>query len=215
MKTDKKFKSVEERLPIMQTFHCKYIYMRAVCVRARVCVCARAHARVRAYMCIHINILLGHIWCIQNENQPVCDVWGAFPPENIWNMDQIPLPFCINLKRSLNPKGESCWIAVVGPSGLDKRQCTLQSTIRAKGPQLMKAAIIFRGAGNIEEEERMFLDGLQHVACDFRERAWVDERYILDWAKEFCDTLDAECPGNHLLFLDECSAQNTQVCAHV
>jgi hypothetical protein len=62
---------------------------------------------------------------VQRAHPQVCPIWGAFPPAKIWNADHIPLPFSVNLKRSLNTKGSDCWIVEVGPSGLDKRQATL------------------------------------------------------------------------------------------
>ena len=64
-------------------------------------------------------------------------MYGRYTLENMWNADHVPLPFCINMKRSLNPKGEQCWIATVGASGLDKRQATIHLCIRAKGEQIM------------------------------------------------------------------------------
>lgn len=107
MKTEKKGKSVEERLYLMKAFHLKLYY-------------------------------------IQNVFDQVDPIWGAFPPECWWNMDQVPLSFCINLTRSLNPKGEPCWIAHLGPSGLEKRHFTLQLCIRGRGEQLMPADLLFK-----------------------------------------------------------------------
>jgi hypothetical protein len=173
MTTEKKYKSVEERIPTIVDFHRK--------------ICA-----------------------IQNIYPEVCPIWGAFPPNRIWNADHIPAPFAINLKRSLNPKGQPCWIAVVGPSGLDKRQATLHPCIRAAGAQLAPCWIIFRGKGNISQREKDFLNSLDNIRWAFQPRAWADGVYTLEWAEAYCDMLEKECPGEeHMLLLDELSSQMT------
>ena len=38
---------------------------------------------------------------VQRLMPQVCDIWGAYPPKNIWNADHVPLPFIVNLTRSL------------------------------------------------------------------------------------------------------------------
>ena len=142
----------------------------------------------------------------------MCPYWGAYPPDRIWNADHIPAPFCVNLKRSLNPKAQPCWIAVVGPSGLDKRQATIHPTLRAGGEQIAPCWIIFRGTGVfISEDERNFLNSLKNIRWAFQPRAWADGVYTKRWAKEYCDMLDEECPGDHLLLLDELSCQMSKV----
>ena len=46
---------------------------------------------------------------------------------------------------ALRVQGQPCWIAVVGPSGLEKRMATIHPTIRAAGEQIMPCFIIFKG----------------------------------------------------------------------
>ena len=46
---------------------------------------------------------------------------------------------------ALRVQGKPCWIAVVGPSGLEKRMATIHPTIRAAGEQIMPCLIIFKG----------------------------------------------------------------------
>ena len=36
-------------------------------------------------------------------------------------------------------------------------------------------------------------------------QAWSTTDYMMRWAEVFCDMLDKECPGRHLLLLDELS----------
>ena len=86
--------------------------------------------------------------------------WGRFRPSNRFNVDQSPLPFVIDHKRTYEVIEEKeqrynkVWIQQPG-SGLDKRQCTLQVCVRAEGKQ-PKLAIIFQGTGKgIKQSERL------------------------------------------------------------
>ena len=91
------------------------------------------------------------IFLLQNEFDERCAFWGAFPPECWWNADHVPAPFCLAARRSLNMKGSPCWIAVFGPSGLEKRMATLHPCIRARGDQLKECWIIFRPSDMSDE----------------------------------------------------------------
>jgi hypothetical protein len=175
LKTEKKNKSVSERLPEITDFH-------------------------------------RDIYLFQNHMPQICPIWGAYRPENIWNADHIPLPFSIDLKRSLNPKGEDCWIAVTGPSGLEKRQATLHLCIRADGEQFMPPFILFSGAGFITADEVEYLDSLPNIRWDFQENAWANAVYSRKWLRHFVSQIHQKCPGeHHLLFLDKLSAQEGKV----
>lgn len=133
--------------------------------------------------------------------------YGRFPPDYIWNCDQIPLPFCLNPKRSYNLKGIPCWVASRGPSGLDKRQASIQLTLRAAGEQLIPPCIIFRGEGQISEDEIHDLDSFSHINWRFQKKAWADGKFC-EWHLENMATiLHTESPGEHLLVLDNLSAQ--------
>ncbi len=46
---------------------------------------------------------------------------------------------------AIRVQGQPCWIAVVGPSGLEKRMATIHPTIRAAGEQIMPCFIFFKG----------------------------------------------------------------------
>lgn len=139
-----------------------------------------------------------------------CPVWGAYAPRHMWNADHVPLPFTINLKRSMNSKGTRCWIAHVGPCGLDKRQATIHPCIRADGEQFMPPFIIFRGGGHVLTEESDFLDSLDNIRWAFQDNAWADGHYSRRWLREFIAVLKDKTPGeNHCLFLDDLKAQKT------
>ena len=76
--------------------------------------------------------------------------WGGFLPKQRLNVDQSPLPFVVNSKKTYEfvEKGDkyhNTWISQPG-SGLDKRQCTMQLMFRPEGNQ-PKLGIIFRGKG--------------------------------------------------------------------
>ena len=57
--------------------------------------------------------------------------WGAFKPSERLNVDQSPLPFVVNVKKTYEyvepgkSKEHNTWISQPG-SGLDKRQFSLQ-----------------------------------------------------------------------------------------
>ena len=96
--------------------------------------------------------------------------WGAFLPRQRLNVDQSPLSFVVNVKKTYDyvepgkSKEHSTWISQPG-SGLDKRQCTLQVMFRGDGRQPC-LAIIFRGKGN--------------GGVYFQENAWVDTKTCMD-----------------------------------
>ena len=100
--------------------------------------------------------------CIRtNFEDSSCDEkWGNFKPDERINVDQSPLPFVVNSKKTYEfiPPGEgvshNTWISQPG-SGLDKRQCSLQVAFRYKGEQ-PRLAVIFRGKGKrITQEEKL------------------------------------------------------------
>ena len=66
--------------------------------------------------------------------------WGRFRPSHRFNVDQSPLPFVTDHKRTYEviekkeQRYKNVWIQQPG-SRLDKRQCTLQVCARAEGKQ--------------------------------------------------------------------------------
>ena len=136
--------------------------------------------------------------------------WGYFKPMNRFNVDQSPLPFAINMKKTYHHYDEDedqrkskVWISQPG-SGLDKRQCTLQICCRPCGKQ-PKLAIIFRGLGKrITSEEKNAWH--KNVDVYFQSNAWADTKFSCEWVKKtlkdavndldhfalFCDNLTAQ-----------------------
>ena len=74
--------------------------------------------------------------------------WGWFLPTQKFNVDQSPLPFAMNAKKT---DTEKMWISQPA-RGLDKRQCSLQICARPEGPQ-SPIAVIFRGKA--KESQKM------------------------------------------------------------
>ena len=78
--------------------------------------------------------------CIKTGMGKDYDVkWGHFTPAERINVDQSPLPFVLDFKKTydyIEPKDKhhNTWISQPG-SGLDKRQCSLQVMFRATGKQ--------------------------------------------------------------------------------
>jgi hypothetical protein len=157
-----------------------------------------------------INSFHTNLAWVQRKYPQRCPVWGAFPPHMMWNADHIPMPFCINLKRSFNSKNSPCWIAVLGASGLDKRQCTVHPCIRGSGEQLMPPFIIFRGLCNITTDEQNKLNALKNIKWAFQKKAWADTRYSRMWLRTFAKVLKDNNLSDQLLFLDDLSCQSVE-----
>ena len=67
------------------------------------------------------------------------------------------------------------------PSGLDKRQATLQLCIGADGEQNVKPALIFRGKGRVATEEKEKYD--KRVDVYFQQNAWMEEEINMQWVQ--------------------------------
>jgi hypothetical protein len=102
-------------------------------------------------------------------------------------MDQVPLPFVLDSSRSLNSIGKPVFIKVPHGSGLDKRQATIQLTIRAGGGQVVRVGLIFRGKGVRPKavDMKMYKEMAGVVQVYFQPNAWADERVMLKWFDEF------------------------------
>ena len=142
-------------------------------------------------------------------NDDYDDKWGTFVPNERYNLDQSPLPFVVDAKRTYEQieykHTGKIWIAQPS-SGLDKRQCTLQIVTRAEGEQ-PRIAIIFRGQGKrISLDEKIAWH--QDVDVYWQCNAWVDTKVALKWVK---DTLSKSVQALHCfaLFLDDLKSQES------
>ena len=115
-----------------------------------------------------------------------CPKYGRFAARNRYHMDQIPMPFVFSSKRTLHFKGATD-VPIRHPdgSGLEKRQCTLQLTIRAEGPQNIRPMLIFRGAGHVGRAELQYYESLGSIQVAWQAKAWADRRIMMDWLECF------------------------------
>ena len=151
--------------------------------------------------------LIYDLQCSEPQRDPV---YGRFPPEQIYHMDQIPLAMVLNSKSTLNPKGMACHIVQPKGGGLDKRQATVQLTIRARGEQNVSPALLVRGTG-----QGMSLDELRGysrlaglIVVYFQPKAWADGEIMHDWLDQFQRSTRTQ--GERLLGMDNHGAQVTQ-----
>jgi hypothetical protein len=124
------------------------------------------------------------IWMLQNGGlfERRDPLYGAFGLGDIYHMDQIPLPFSLHSHRSLNPVGHYCWLRELPKGGLDKRQATIQLTIRAGGPQDVDAVLIVNGTGlSVSREELEYYESLPNVKVVFQHKAWCDRKVMRWW----------------------------------
>ena len=76
----------------------------------------------------------------------ICPKWGRFPPHCRYSLDELPLPFVVDLKSTYKEKGKThVWIRQ-NSARLEKSFCTLQLWFQPEGKQ-PKPIIIFRGLG--------------------------------------------------------------------
>lgn len=87
------------------------------------------------------------------------DTYGNYPLTHRWNVDQVPLAFILGMLKSMAPTGAERVHVATPSAALAKRQATLQVLVHADGKQY-RLAIIFRGKGNISEQEQRMLDEL-------------------------------------------------------
>ena len=138
---------------------------------------------------------------------------GKFELSDIANMDQTPLPFVLDDGKTYNDKGEKEIWCATAPSGLDKRQCTVQLTIFADGKPRVRPTIIFRGQGKrVSKTEKDAWDS--RVCVMFQEKAWCDEAIMKAWIdREWSNTFTNPhnpCSSGKILVADVHTAQQTE-----
>jgi hypothetical protein len=111
---------------------------------------------------------------------------GRFLPCNISNMDQTPLPFeSSSTGRTYDQTGNKTVMVKGGPSGWDKRKCTLQTTLHADGiahtrPLLMFAGKEGTGNRNRQGEMKQYHKGVDVI---FNPKAYCNSKAMLGWLK--------------------------------
>ena len=122
------------------------------------------------------------------QSQPhINPVYGHYAPCDVFNFDQIPLPFvCDGDSRTVDDKGcERVWCRQPG-SGLEKRQATAHITMCADDDaQQPKPIIIFRGKGSYIMNSAEAAKWDTRVTVLFQECAWVDAATMLKIVKSY------------------------------
>ena len=139
---------------------------------------------------------------------------GNVTPERRFNVDQLPMPFAIDSKTTLEvnlskteKRDHRVWVANPG-SGLDKCQCTLQVCISPE--RKVRTAIIFRGSG-----KRISADEIKayHPDVDvyWQEKAWADTKFSVGWVRQTLKEGTKPLEGKEfVLFCDNLTAQVTE-----
>eukprot|EP00966_Prymnesium_polylepis_P055972 1295149-Prymnesium_polylepis.1 len=161
--------------------------------------------------------------------------YGKYLPHQRLNVDQVPLPFIVDMDYTLEEKGaKRVAINQLGPS-LSKRQCTAQVCFRPEPPpppppdaspevkrkykdNLMEQpppCLIFRGTGQkISQRE---LDAYPpELLVLWQPKAWVDRPVAVDWVKRGLNPLiDADIAegvtdesSRYLMIADNLDAQD-------
>ena len=159
-----------------------------------------------------------HRWLIyglQRSAPQRCPIYGRFPPNLMWHMDQTPISFSGGSGSALCLKGHAPAIASRGGSADCKRMCTLQLCICAEPSLtgLIKLTIIFRGQGaRLSQIERDCYANLPNVSVRFQKKAWADEPVMMSWLVEFRQALADAGYGEVLLGMDNHGSQQTPWC---
>ncbi|XP_065671907.1 uncharacterized protein LOC136089754 [Hydra vulgaris] len=136
--------------------------------------------------------------------------WGPVPPKKRINVDQIPLQFVVESKRTYEipmSKGKErrdhrVWVAQPD-SGLGKRQATLQICFSPEG--MVKPALIFRGKGkSISHDEVLAYD--TDVDVYWQPNAWADTAFSVKWVKNTLSNAVVNL-DEYVLFCDNLTAQ--------
>ena len=134
-RSNMKNKSVEERLPHMQTFH------------------RRLRRLLKEPPVRRVPAEGGSAEVLPIENP----VYGRFSLERRFNVDQVGLAFVNGLESTWDTTGAKR-VQISQPfADLEKRQCTVDACF-GPGAKLMRPAVIFRGKGRISAVERAAYD---------------------------------------------------------
>jgi hypothetical protein len=125
------------------------------------------------------------IYEMQGRLPQRCPVYGHFPPDCIFHLDQVPLPFAPPNQRTMHPMRQQCTIKQPGGSGATKRFCTLQICICAHaGKQIVRIELYFKGKGHVTAEELNFYKTLD-ITIRFNDKAWSDEVTAMEALVDF------------------------------
>ena len=130
--------------------------------------------------------------------------WGYFEPSQRLKVDQSPLPFSYECKKTYGaPEKDKVWISQSNANSR-KRFCTLNICFRPEGDQ-PRVSIIFRGKGKrISSTEKESWD--KDVDVYFQPNAWADTPFCVEWAKKTLKSAIEE-EDHFVLFCDKLQGQ--------
>ena len=107
--------------------------------------------------------------------------WGDYKPHQRLNIDQSPLPFAIECKKTYDipDKDEKVWVNQPTPDA-GKRFCSLNICFSPDGTQ-PRIAVISRGKGKQIAAEKEAWD--PDIDVYFQPNAWTDGGFCTEWAK--------------------------------
>jgi hypothetical protein len=142
-------------------------------------------SRIPAIQAFHQHWIYG----VQRGFPQRCPVYGRYPRNRVYHMDQVPFAFAGGDKRTLNEKGapNGCW--TIGASDDDKRFLTCQVCICGDpADQDCKLELIFRNPKDGEHltgEELAYYETLPGLKVRWQKKAWADTQVMLDWLIDF------------------------------
>jgi hypothetical protein len=138
-----------------------------------------------------------------------CPLWGRFPPERRYNMDQVPLPFVNGQDETFTTADDDCVNLKCPKEELRKRQFTMHLVFNAgNGPNAHGwCDLVCKGTGTrIPAAEKDLWD--KDIKMFWQQKAWVDSAVMRQlahlfvahkkevhgedvWVLLFCDNLKA------------------------
>jgi hypothetical protein len=142
-------------------------------------------SRIPAIQAFHQHWIYG----VQRSFPQRCPIYGRYPRNRVYHMDQVPFAFAGGDKRTLNEKGapKGCW--TIGASDDDKRFLTVQVCICGDpADQDCKLELIFRNPKDgecLRAEELAYYDTMADLKIRWQKKAWADTQVMLDWLIDF------------------------------
>ena len=117
------------------------------------------------------------------------------------NMDQTPIPFTYNSKKTLEIVGRQT--VHVRKSTSDTKRATFAMTVTASG-KVLKPLLVFKGKPGGRIEKREFPTYPSEILYACQDNAWMDEKVMLMWVEKVLKPYVLEAPDHivPILFLD-------------
>jgi hypothetical protein len=119
----------------------------------------------------------------------------------ILNMDQMPVPFTFNAKRTLEIVGRRT--VHIRKSTCDTKRVTCALTVTASG-RVLTPLLVFKGVPGGRIEKREFITFPNDIVYACQGNAWMDEKVMLLWVDKILKPYVETAPDGivPLMFLD-------------